>query len=118
MDIPLTPSQAAARIGVATITIYKWIENGKIASQSVQAGTKKRIYLSQEAVELKRIEIAQDHEKRRELLPKSTDEVAEWVRQYQGLLGSLPPLYVALRQGKVTLQQVKEEARRRFDALA
>lgn len=117
MNIPLSPSQAAQKLGVATITVYKWIVAGKIPAETVQAGTKTRIYLSPDAVELKRIELEQDHAKRREVLPKAADEVAEWVRQYQSLIGALPPLYVALRQGKVTLDQAKAEAARRFDAL-
>lgn len=117
MDIPLTPSQAAAKLGIATITLYKWIESGKIAAESVPTGMKTRIYLSAEAVELKRIEMEQEREKRRTELPANGEEAAEWVRQYQSLLGALPPLYVALRQGKVTLDQVKAEAARRFDAL-
>jgi excisionase family DNA binding protein len=112
----MTPPQAARELGVATITIYKWVETKKLPATTVQTGHATRIYIDPEAVALKKAEI--------EALGKGNDanvaiphDQGEWVRLYQEQIGKVPPLYGAFRQGKITFEQMKGEAFRRFDLL-
>lgn len=113
----MTPSQAAAALGVAPVTIYKWIEAKKLPAHAVQAGSQTRIYLSREAVELKRAELESERVRSYEQLPPADEVHMAWVMQFRDLLGKMPPLHLAFRRGTVTFEAMKAEAVRRFDAL-
>jgi excisionase family DNA binding protein len=117
MQIPYTPTQVAKIFGVAPITVYKWIESGKLASTSVKSGHSNRIYISQEAVDLKKAEL--DNSCRDlTVFPPSPPEDMEWVKQYRDLLGRIPALYPSYRRGNSTFDQMKNEAIRRFKILS
>jgi excisionase family DNA binding protein len=117
MKIPMTPSQAAKSLGVATVTVYKWIEAKKIPSTTVTAGHSIRIYIDPDDVEIKRAELESQSVRIGENTPQMEETSAEWVKKYQDLIGKVPPLYGAFRSGKVTAEQMKAETFRRFDAL-
>ena len=117
MEIPMTPSQAAAVLGVAPVTIYKWIEAKKLPAHAVQAGSQTRIYLSREAVELKRAELESQKIHNYEDLQPAAEAHMKWVMLFRELMGKMPPLYLAFRRGAVTFEAMKAEAIRRFDAL-
>ena len=117
MDIPMTPSQVAKKLGVANVTVYKWIEANKLAHSKVVVGHVSRIYIDPKDVELKRIEIEQASLRVNENTPAADPDAMEWVRRYQDQIGRVPHLYVAFRNGKATFEQMKADAIRRFDAL-
>jgi excisionase family DNA binding protein len=117
MDIPMTPPQAAKKLGVAIVTVYKWIESGKLAATQVPVGSSKRIYIDPKDIDLKAVELAEAALRVDENTPRADGQSMEWVRLYQDLIGKVPPLYVAFRNGKATLDQMKAEAARRFDLL-
>lgn len=117
MKIPMTPSQAARALGVATVTIYKWIEAKKIPSTTVTAGHTTRIYIDPDDVEIKRAELETRSTRIDLNTPQMGDSHAEWVRKYHDLIGTVPPLYGAFRSGRVTFEQMKAEAFRRFEAV-
>lgn len=117
MNIPMTPSQAAKKLGVANVTIYKWIESKKLRATSVQTGHVSRIYIDPQDIEMKRIELEQSSMKANLDAPPMEQEAKQWVQRYQDLIGKVPALYMAFRQGKATFEQMKSDAIRRFDTL-
>lgn len=118
MNIPMTPPQVAKQLGVATITVYKWIEAKKLPATSIKTGHSTRIYIDAADVEMKRIELESRNDRLDGANPPMAEPANEWVRQYQDLIGKIPPLYVPFRQGKVTFEQMKAEAVRRFEILS
>jgi len=117
MQIPHTPTQAAILLGVAPVTIYKWIETGKLAATTVRTGHVNRIYISQETIDLKRAEL--DYSVRDlTVFPPSPAEEMAWVQKHRDLFGSLPAMYRAYRRGIATFEQMKNEAVRRSRLLA
>lgn len=117
MKIPLTPAQASRILNVASVTVYKWIEAGKLKAVSVKAGHSTRLHLDPDDVELKRIELEAESTRSYDADKPMDTQAKEWVDKYHGLLGKVPPLYTAFRKGEVTLEQMKAEASRRFDLL-
>jgi excisionase family DNA binding protein len=120
MDTLLTPSQVASQLNVATITVYKWIEANKIQHEKVMAGHSVRIYITREALELKRAELLTNrkHGSPRGLPPCEEDEPNEWIKKYEQLIGAKPPLYLAFKRNQCTLEQMISEANRRFEFLS
>jgi excisionase family DNA binding protein len=117
MQIPMTPPQVAKQLGVATVTVYKWIESKKLKAEAVKCGHTTRLYIDPNDVEIKRIELEENHLKVNEHTKRANESDMLWVRQYQDLIGKIPPLYLAWRNGRATFEQMKAEAHRRFDAL-
>jgi excisionase family DNA binding protein len=117
MKLPITPPQAAAKLGVATVTIYKWIESGKLRAHSSPTGYSKRLYIDPDDVETKRIELEEATLRHRDNLPHKPESESKWVALYREILGSAPPLYVAYRHGRATFEEMKVEAMKRFDQL-
>lgn len=116
MQIPLTPSQAARQLNVSMPTIYKWVEAKKLEATVVRSGETTRIYISREAVDLKQAELeaaAMEWQER----PPTPKEEHEWTEQYRNLIGRWPPFFGAYQKQKVTFEQMKAEARRRFEIL-
>jgi excisionase family DNA binding protein len=117
MKLPITPPQAAAKLGVATVTIYKWIESGKLRAQSSPTGYSKRLYIDPDDVDTKRIELEEATLRHRDDLPQKPQFESKWVETYREILNAAPPLYFAYRHGKATFEQMKAEAMKRFDQL-
>jgi excisionase family DNA binding protein len=120
MDILLTPAQVASQLNVATVTVYKWIESNRISHEKVSAGHSVRIYITKEALELKRAELLTNRKpgSTRGLPPCEDKEPNEWIRNYEQLIGTKPPLYLAFKRNQCTLKQMVSEANRRFEFLA
>ena len=117
MKLPITPPQAAKQLGVATVTIYKWIESGKLRAQSSPTGYSKRLYIDPADVEIKRLELEEANLRYRDDLPQKPQFESKWVARYREILNSAPALYTAYRHGKVSFEEMKAEALKRFDQL-
>lgn len=117
MEIPMTPHQVAKELGVASVTVYKWVESKKLKATITKAGHTTRIWIDPKDVELKRIELAQSDMRVDENTPRPDADAMAWVRRYSDLIGRYPALYVAFRNGKATFEQMKSEALARFDQL-
>lgn len=115
MELPMTPPQAAKELSVPTITVYKWFEAGKLSGEKVKAGHSWRIYIDPASVATKKIEM-EAAANRAEMKPMKPS-AEEWVKRYQTLIGTVPPLYGAFRQGKCDFSDMVAEARRRFGQL-
>lgn len=111
----MTPLQAAKELSVPTITIYKWFESGTLSGEKVKAGHSFRIYLDPASVAAKKLEM--DSQSSRGEMRAMKPSAAEWVKRYQTLIGTVPPLYGAFRQGKCEFADMIAEARRRFGQL-
>lgn len=116
MEIPLSPIQAAKELGVATVTVYKWTEAGLLAHEKVKHGHAWRIHIDPASVEAKRIEI--DAKGKHGEAGPMVASAEEYVKRYQTLIGTVPPLYGAFRQGRCTFPEMMAEVRRRFQALS
>ena len=52
-----TPKQAAKEFGVAPITVYKWVEKQLIKATVIPAGERRRILISQEAIDARKADL-------------------------------------------------------------
>jgi excisionase family DNA binding protein len=112
----ISPAGAAIKLGVATITVYKWIEQGKLASTRIKAGSRERILIETRQVDL--LLAANQARNHRDVLPPPEDRARAWIEKYRTLIGFSPPLCAAYRLGKVSFEDMQQEARRIFSLLS
>jgi excisionase family DNA binding protein len=111
-----TPKQAAHALNVAVVTIYKWVDQGRIECIRIPAGFKPRIEIPQSAIDLMQSQLSGGGRNVEGYKPATVDESA-WVNQFRGLFGTTPPCFLAWKRGKVTFTEMKNETERRMRSM-
>lgn len=110
----LTPSQISKELGVATITVYKWIEGGKLRAKSLEAGSQHRLVIDRPDFEA--FKLQRQSEKIRPTGDfQRTKEADEWVEKYRNLFNALPPGYLPFNRGLTTFDEMKAEAKKQVE---